>query len=165
MKNILYILTLLLFSVTLTFGQSGQIKGYVHDVNKDQPVILATVFVGTEKSVTDFDGQFKFPNIKVGRYQLKIIGNAQTDTLIATIEVNPDSTTNLYFSYPYSCPYIKSKNVCPVCSKTDKVIPIIYGEPTTESLEKSENGKVKLAGCLVSNCDPNWYCKRDKKEF
>ena len=139
--------------------------GYVHDVNKEEPLILATVFIGSEKAVTDFDGHFNFSKVKSGRYRLKIIGNAQTDTLIATIEVKPDSTTKLYFSYPYSCNYIKSRNVCPVCSKTDEVIPIIYGEPTTESLKQAENGNAKIAGCLISNCDPNWYCKRDKKEF
>jgi len=34
--------------------------------------------------------------------------------------------------------------VCPVCNRTDMVIPIAYGFPGEELFEKSEKGLVKL---------------------
>ena len=165
MTKSFYILTLLFISASFLFGQSGKVNGYIHDVNKDEALVLATILIGSEKVVTDFDGEFEFQNLPIGHYQIKIIGNEQKDTLMATIDIEAGSTSNLYFSYPYSCPYIKARDICPICSKTDMVIPIIYGEPTSESMSKAEDGKIRLAGCLVSTCDPNWYCKRDKKEF
>ena len=55
--------------------------------------------------------------------------------------------------------------VCPVCNRSDMVIPIVYGFPGEELFEESEKGLVMLGGCCVDDGNPGWYCKRDKKEF
>ncbi len=54
---------------------------------------------------------------------------------------------------------------CPICKKTDMVIPIVYGYPGPELFKMSEKGKIKLGGCCISPENTEWYCKRDKKEF
>jgi len=59
----------------------------------------------------------------------------------------------------------KKSKICPLCHKNDKVIPIIYGEPTSQIMEKAEKGEVKLGGCVMSKSNAKWYCKRDKVEF
>ena len=59
----------------------------------------------------------------------------------------------------------KKDKTCPVCKKNDGVIQILYGLPGEELFNEAEQGKVKLGGCVVTNFDPHWYCKRDKKEF
>ena len=57
------------------------------------------------------------------------------------------------------------KKRCPKCLKNDKVIPILYGEPTQEAMKKSEQGLWHLGGCIVDSDSPKWYCKRDRIEF
>ena len=38
------------------------------------------------------------------------------------------------------------KIICPKC-KSKNIIPIVYGYPSSELFELSEQGKVKLGGC------------------
>ena len=55
--------------------------------------------------------------------------------------------------------------ICPWCRKKDNVVPFIYGKPNEELIKKAAEGKVKLAGCSLSNTSPEYYCKSDKLEF
>ena len=32
-------------------------------------------------------------------------------------------------------------------------------------MKQYKRGKIKLGGCVVSGCDPIWFCKKCKKEF
>jgi hypothetical protein len=54
---------------------------------------------------------------------------------------------------------------CPVCHQSDEVIPIVYGLPGYELAQKSEQGRIRLGGCMVTPDDPHWYCKRDDFEW
>ena len=54
---------------------------------------------------------------------------------------------------------------CPICHKSDQVIPIIYGMPGKALQKKYEKGKVKLGGCIIMEDNPQWFCKRDEKKF
>jgi hypothetical protein len=54
---------------------------------------------------------------------------------------------------------------CPVCNKSDKVIPIAYGLPSLEMFEESELGKIFLGGCLITEDMPLHHCKRDGWSF
>lgn len=54
---------------------------------------------------------------------------------------------------------------CPLCHLGDMVIPFIYGKPGKELMNLDKLGKVKLAGCRVSDTSPHFYCKRDLLAF
>jgi hypothetical protein len=56
------------------------------------------------------------------------------------------------------------EDTCPVCHKKDQVIPIRYGKPNKELMQRAKEGKVRLGGCVMSG-RPSRYCKRDDKEF
>ena len=94
-----------------------------------------------------------------------------TDTVIHNILLKPGEETVLNVHIPSRCVYDKSENdnTCPVCGKKDEVIPVEYGLPifknarTQRKFEK--NPTFYAAGCEITCCDPNWYCKRDKKLF
>jgi len=58
----------------------------------------------------------------------------------------------------------KTKLQCPKC-KSKKVIPIAYGLPTYETFKLSEEGKIKLGGCCVTNNDPEYFCKDCGNKF
>jgi hypothetical protein len=48
--------------------------------------------------------------------------------------------------------------MCPSCGSTE-VVPIAYGLPGPELMERAERGEVALGGCLVSGNDPRWQCR------
>lgn len=54
--------------------------------------------------------------------------------------------------------------VCPECGSAN-VIPIIYGKPGQELVERAERGEVKLGGCVISRESPFNYCKDCKAEW
>ncbi len=60
----------------------------------------------------------------------------------------------------------KLKKVCPFCGSR-KVAEYLYGMPAmSEELEKNlEKNKVILAGCCVSNVDPEYHCNECGKDF
>ena len=84
------------------------------------------------------------------------------------IEKNKSSKiTSVKFKFPVDCQYnlqgIDRK--CPKCHKPDKVIPICYGLPMYDENGNKIGPKCYSAGCMVSECDPSWYCERDKYKF
>ena len=68
------LLSTLLFLTSIAFGQKeGAIQGTVIDVNTEEPLAFAKVFVeGTEfGAVTDIDGNFRI-ELPVGTYTLRV---------------------------------------------------------------------------------------------
>lgn len=55
--------------------------------------------------------------------------------------------------------------ICPLCHKSDRVVPYFYGKPSSRIIKMSDKGEIKLAGCSLSNTSPKFYCKTDKLEF
>lgn len=49
---------------------------------------------------------------------------------------------------------------CPECGKTDVVVPILYGYPSDEAMAAAEREEIVLAGCLVRDLEPSYYCRR-----
>lgn len=50
----------------------------------------------------------------------------------------------------------KKPKICPNCK--GRVVKILYGEPTDEAMEESENKKIIIGGCCISDDDPQWGC-------
>jgi hypothetical protein len=68
------------------------------------------------------------------------------------------------FQFIFPNPCKKSVKVCPE-NHTNKLIPIVYGLPGEKLIRKAKKGKVMLGGCIVTDCDPKWYCKVHKLMF
>lgn len=59
----------------------------------------------------------------------------------------------------------KSKKLkCPKC-ESKEVIPIAYGYPTEELLERAGRDEVTIGGCCIAPDQPEWYCKVCEHEF
>ena len=168
MKQFIVILTILI-SGQLTLSQTGTIKGYVYDSIERGPFAGANLSLEKldKQSSVDFDGNFVIDSIPAGTYDLKLSCIGYKDTIVNSVRVYNDSIVKLNIIYlPPPCMYRdKNDKTCPICNKSDKVIPIIYGLPSPELVKDAEKGKVWLGGCQISFCMPHWYCKRDKKEF
>ena len=54
---------------------------------------------------------------------------------------------------------------CPLCGKSDHVVRILYGLPTSEAWEEAKTGKLHIGGCCIDSDSPKWHCKSCNKEF
>lgn len=98
---------------------------------------------------------------------ISLLGN-QSIRMSDVLKVQNDSLTHVVF--PGSCKYnlhIADK-ICPKCKKANHVIPIWFGLEMPLFDKKGNEIKTEKhysRGCIVSNCDPHWYCEKDKFEF
>lgn len=46
---------------------------------------------------------------------------------------------------------------CPRCG-SKQVVPILYGMPSPEMIERSARGEIVIGGCLTSENNPCWEC-------
>ena len=108
------------------------------------------------------DGNFRFSNIENGDYQFTI-NNEFYDKNLFLIKISGDTSLNIFVKK--FCQYHENKtSVCPKCKSSQKVVPIFYGLTTLDFMKKNKK-KYHFAGCELSYCMPNWYCKRDRLEF
>src|SRR6478609_3771194 len=86
----------LLISVS-AFSQTGTIKGTVKDETTGEGIIGANVFIEgtTQGAVTDIEGNFTLPKVKVGKYNLLISFISYTSKTVADVDVYPDQSTVL----------------------------------------------------------------------
>ena len=129
-------------------------------LNQGNSVIQATI--------PDSKGQFVFRNINRGLYSLVIKEiSRRKDFLADSSVIVADKTLDLSITYPPPCTFVYIKGQKAACPRdhSDKIIPIVYGLPTNKTMEKAKNGFVRLGGCIVSDCDPRYYCTIHKIEF
>lgn len=150
-----------------SFSQTGIIKGHIQDTIENKGLAYANILITelNKGAGTNSKGDFIIENVPTGTYSIRISTLGYLDKVIKEVEVYNDSITKLDILFPPYCKYNQSNKECPVCGKKDKVIPIIYGLPTIKIGRKAEKGKLIIAGCEITGCDPTWYCKRDEKEF
>lgn len=58
-----------------------------------------------------------------------------------------------------------AKTTCPVCKSDKNSIPVVYGKPSAQGIERAEKGEIKLGGCMAGQDSPKHYCKKDKKLY
>ncbi len=162
MKNTL--LLVCLFLCTKLFAQSGDVHGKLLSQKTSKPISFTSVSLSSLNKITqtDINGNFIFKNISEGKYKLLVspLGHSMKEF---DIIVKADSGISLVIQYPDTCIYDvhrKSRN-CPICNKKNQVVPIIYGMP----IGKLDEENYYFAGCEKTDCNPTWYCKRDKKSF
>ena len=179
-SNILLIVMLLGFKV---FSQTGEIKGklLLQDTENIESVLSNTYIILKTKTGTDSvrlnkDLNFKFQNVGADTVRIYIRPRNYPFDSGYKFYFNGKSTKKIKLTYTSACPFGKRENnICPVCKNKDKVISIRYGL-IAEIRDKKRNlvdgkgnklkeEKYKSGGCIVSDCQPNWYCERDKKEF
>lgn len=162
------ILSTILLSIIISsaFGQTGGLKGHVTlDSTELTPGLRLEIFLKDRVNAlafTDESGTYIFENIKAGTYDLRISFVGYRDRIIRDISIVANEVKELEIDFPGPC--IESVKKCPK-GHTDNLIPIAYGLPGTKLMKEAEEGKVKLGGCIITHCDPKWYCKKHKIEF
>lgn len=166
MKPIQYItLILILLTSMSVHGQFSTIDGQVYDRTEKQGLAFANIWLeGTNKGAsTDVNGKFEIDSISPGTYNIRSSYIGYGDTTLSNVKINNDTILIIYLGLSEPCKYNDHRNnkTCPVCGKENRVIPIVYGL----IIGKLNKRKFYFAGCIITSCDPNWYCKRDKYKF
>lgn len=159
----------------VSIAQTGMLTGHlIVDKYADKDRIAKSTLVilrDSERKIAllDKDLNFFFDSLYTDTIQLRLEGMLNyPDTTIENLVVEDGNTTHLEIPWPMICKYDKSKKdkTCPVCKKKDETIPIVYGLLVdTGKKTKKKQKEFYPGGCVISGCDPNWYCKRDKIEF
>ena len=145
--------------------------------------IILKTSIKADSVKLDSDLRFSFENVKVEKVNIFISPRSYPTNTYYVLNLKQNETNHIEIPYSSVCPFGKNKsNLCTVCGKNDKVLPIVYGliarvsyrdkngNPTDKngkiiSKEESEKVKYKSGGCVVSDCQPNWFCERDQTEF
>jgi hypothetical protein len=171
MKSVLAILFL---SISfLANSQHGQLSGHLSSASMQQStaylyIILKKGYMIMNETMTDSSGKFHIDNLSAGLYSLAIkqIG-VRKDFIMDSIKIFKDSTLHLEIDYPGPCRFVYEDGKKPQCTNghTDHLIPIVYGLPARKTIKKAEKGLIYLGGCVVSDCDPHFYCTIHKREL
>lgn len=166
MKFIINILFALLF-LQWGYSQTGSFRGHLHDTILNRSLSHATVLITelNRDADTDPEGNFIIKNVPPGTYTLRVSALGYPDRVLDSVKIDSYHPVEMNILYPPECKYKDPIMICPVCKKKDEVIPIVYGLPTQKTMKKAEKEEVMLGGCVVSGCDPQWFCKRDEKWF
>lgn len=158
-----------------SFSQTGKIIGWLNlqDSENKKKVIENTFVILTSKTFTDTlkikdDLSFRFDSLKSDTFLLSISPHSYPYNSRYIIHLKDEETQNVNIPYSSTCPYDKSKDgICPVCKKKDEVIPIRYGLIAVKIAKnkKPNKRKYKPGGCMIMDCQPNWFCERDQKDF
>jgi hypothetical protein len=181
MKNIIFLIVLIMGS-HLCISQTIRIEGKIVLGNENDKVLVIekTKIIlkqnGFEQIAT-VNNELGF-SFEINSFEMieitaipKGIGNISGRSYtFKNIEMRESDTIKIDFPYSLTCKYDKSieNKTCPICKKQDEVIPISYGlisEESNKLLEGNNTNKYKSGGCVVSDCDPNWFCQRDKLDF
>ena len=167
------IIVFVFFLISLsTFCQTGQINGQIKKQDtllefKYLVVVLKQSDSIIKGTVPDIYGHFSLNNIAEGFYSLVIQQIGYRDDVTDSLKISRDTTIDVNFIYPLPCKfvYIKGQKVKCIGGHTDNIIPILYGLPAKKTFEKAKKGLVLLGGCIVSDCDPHYYCTIHKREL
>jgi hypothetical protein len=171
MKSLLAIA--FLFLTFFCFGQSQENSDALYDLTiAYRPAVIDILTdTGTFSSLIVNSNILKmiFKRMAPGYYKIQISGRGQTSVTRDSIVVQKgqDLVLNLTFNGP--CLYDHPADYIPTCPKnhTDNIIPIVYGLVVTgdKLVKNKKDMKVKYAGCVTTDCDPQFYCKEHDINF
>jgi hypothetical protein len=148
------------------FGQSGGLKGNVTDNDHQKFGGLKIEIVSGDSVVnwtmTNLNGDYELNNTKPGLYDLRIRHLGFRERILKDVTIVRDETRLFDIIYPGPC--FKSERICPR-QHADSLIPVVYGLPGRKLMREASKGRVRLGGCIVTGCDPEWYCKVHDIEF
>lgn len=163
----------LLFFSAQGFSQTGKLIGHLTDTSKsahDFPFRIIMHQAGgafSQIAQTDSNGSFQLNNIPPGSYIVFATRSGYRSEIKNHITIKKGQDIEINMPYPKPCIYLYPVGYIPHCpvNKNDAVIPVVYGKPTENVVKEGKEGKVFLGGCVVSGCDPHYYCTVHRIEF
>jgi hypothetical protein len=167
------LVTLIAFILSLTFqiSYSQILTGHVTDGESQTDFIGLTIYLFQGDSlltgtVSDEQGNYSIKIPETGIYDLKMEFIGYRNQVVRDLKLESTKTKKLDITFPEPCiiSEYQLNKICPNGHK-DGIIPIVYGLPKQRTMRKAEKGKLRLGGCIITGCDPKWYCKKHEIEF
>ncbi len=128
------------------------------------------------RNIIEQNGTFKISATADKEFDIYYLGIGVADTYIQTIKPTDKDTVSLTFEIPKKYKKHFRKAVCPKCNKHDQTVPIHYGLGSAiviqlvDSIDKKtytpyDKKNYYDGGCLTSEIDPKYFCRRDKIKF
>lgn len=164
-------LLLSLIRPRVALGQQGQLSGQILEGNGPAGFPGVTITLQRADSIlagtmAGRNGAFTLPAVPLGTYDLvlKMIGyrTEKREGVQVTLQAQ-----TLVLPFPGPCLYTYTKHQRPTCptGHMDHLIPMAYGLPSKHTMQRASRGKVRLAGCEVTGCDPRYYCPIHRREL
>lgn len=156
------------------FGQTKKNKNAVYHFTIAYRPAVITIFSHTRMIDSSFNKgnieQMTFTGMTPGQYKIQISGQGQQTVIKDSIVVKKGQDLVLSFTFNGPCLYNRPGDYIPTCPKnhTDSIIPIVYGLVVTSGdtfIKDRKDMEVKYAGCVITGCDPQFYCKQHDIEF
>jgi hypothetical protein len=162
----------LLFFLNTAFGQYGSIQVVVtsSDSNFAKYPALVELTLDSQKIKSgniQLNQPFRFEKLVPGMYKLSVTQIGRRTDIYDSLFILDGQTNQLNATYPRPCQFIYPDGFKPRCpyGHTDNIIPIVYGMPGKNLMEKAKKGKIHLGGCIITDCDPRFYCSLHKIEI
>jgi hypothetical protein len=110
-----------------------------------------------------------YTKVLAGRYKIQIYGQGQPPRIIDSVNVT-SKRFSIDINIDGPCLFDHPKDYIPTCPQNhkDSIISIVYGLVSKRGdtfMKEKKDMKVKYAGCVMTGCDPQFYCKVHDIEF
>ena len=128
------------------------------------------------RNIIQQDGTFKISALADKEFDIYYRGIGVGDTYVQTIKPTDKDTVLLTIKVPKDYKKRFGKAVCLKCNKHDQTVPIRYGLGSAIVIQHVDNKDDTTytpydkknyydGGCVTSDIDPKYFCKRDKIKF
>jgi len=162
------------FLTLFCFGQTKNNNNALYNLTINYRPAVISIFADTGMLNSSINNgnieQMTLTGMTPGQYKIQISGQGQQTITRDSIVIKKGQDLVLSFKFDGPCLYDRLADYIPTCPKnhTDSIIPIVYGLVTRKGdtfIKDKKDMKVKYAGCIVTGCDPNYYCKQHDIEF
>jgi len=158
----LLVITLLLFTVFITYAQKGAIQGRVYNEKNNEPLEFATIQIqGTLTGTTsDLEGNFSFTGVDPGFVRLIVSYVGFETTISAEIQVQGNQTAFIDIAVPESSTLINEIVVRPNMNLKKIESPVSFATVSVKDIEKAAGVNRDVSKVLqtlpgVGATDPN----------
>ncbi len=160
------IVTLLLFLYQPFYSQIGELTGSVKDSSEYGRIQNAKMYF-IKNDTTIYSGWGGNYNIVLKKYlsDTIIVTHYKMGTLKMPFTLKDKEKIWLDIHFPKTCRSRVATDICPKCHNNKTTTKILYGKPTSKAMKEAKAGNIHLGGCMINDCSPKYFCKKDNLEF
>ena len=166
MKQALIVLSLLLIAFT-SFSQNSVFKGHLAYPDGSMKGYGNIYFpFSKEKAEIDSTGKITI-DLKNEKHRIFYCTDGDNKGRIFRF-TNGFCKDSIYIVFTPDIAFYKyyhQKKQCPLCLEVKNITPIVYGLPSKTMMREAKKGRISLGGCIVTENQPEFYCKKDDFPF
>ncbi len=158
---------LFFLSSNIIYCQTGTVIGCTSETLSDFTELLPFTCIyidGKARTSSNLDAYYTIDSIPVGIHTISATYVTYWG-ITKKIEITNNETLVVYFDFRTRPFKNNNDKTCPICGKTDMVIPVVKGMETIQVTPFQIDSSYYQRCQQLSPCYLNWYCKRDHIKF